>query len=218
MAILDNTVTGLDAYLKRTGFGTLPVITGTYTGGLVICGDGACVWDDLERFEAKSTINGGRVLKPGWQFMTVNKMVEVFPGDIEHAYSNEATFLRRCIAARRQEYTREFTGPKHVHSIGQGSDWCWPFNGSGTSGLGACLVGIGLGYQRIVLCGVPLDNGPHNGEPPWRTTAFASSEAAGAMGSDRNSHWELAKVAFAGRVRSMSGRTKTWLGDAMEWA
>lgn len=184
----------------------------------MVCGDGACIWDDLERFGCKSTINRGRVLKPGWQFMTVNKMVETFAGDIEHAYSNEPSFLKTCISARRQEYALEFEGPKHVHSISTGSQWVWPFAGHGTSGLGACLVAVALGYDRIALCGVPLDDGPHNGEPPWRTTAFASSEAAGAVGSDRNSHWHRAKIAFEGKVKSMSGRTKKWLGDAIEWA
>ena len=218
MVITDSTATGLDAYLKQTGGGGLPKIAGTYTGGLVVCGDAACVWDDLERFKCKSVINGGRVLKPGWQFLTVNKLVEVFPGDVEHCYSNSSRCLNLYVPARRDEYAREFGGSLHKHSISTGVENVWPFNGCGTSGLGAVLTGIGLGYQRIVLCGLPLDDGPHNGEPPWRTTAFASSEAAGAVGSDRNGHWELAKIAFDGKVRSMSGRTKKWLGDAMEWA
>lgn len=39
------------------------------------------------------------------------------------------------------------------------------------------------------------------------------------MRTDRNIHWWNAKeMAFEGKVRSMSGRTKTWLGDAIEWS
>jgi len=195
----------------------LPKIAGTYRGNIVVCADAACIWDDLERFGCRDdAING--VAKPGWDFLTVNKLVEVFPGRIEHCYSNSPECLRRFIAARRDEYTLEFGGPKHPHSI-RNCEHVWPYGGHGTSGLGAVLVAIGLGYSRVVLAGLPLDDGPHNGEPHWRRTAFASSEAAGAVGTDRNVYWWKAKqIAFEDRVRSLSGRTRTWLGDAMEWA
>lgn len=201
-----------------TGYGgfefPLPPIAGTYKGkGLVVCADAACVWDDLEEFGCASYINRGSVKKEGWDFLTVNKLVETFPGNIEHAYSNEPHILKAFIAARRQEYTREFAGPIHTHSCNQGMKWRWPWGGHGTSGLGAVLVGIGLGYDRIVLCGLPLDDGPHNGEPHWRACRFQKSEAAGSAGDDRNSHWKRAmELAFDGKVKSMSGRTRNWLG------
>lgn len=197
----------------------LPEIAGKYEGkSVVVCGDASCVWDDLERFGCRDDRGAGRVSKEGWDFFTVNKMVELFPGNVEHCYSNSISCLRRFISARRDEYGGEFIAPKHVHSIAACEN-VWPFGGHGTSGLGAALVAVGLGYHRIVLCGMPLDDGPHNGEPHWRRTAFASSEAAGAVGSDRNIYWKKAKeLAFSGKVKSMSGRTKTWLGDALEWA
>lgn len=198
----------------------MPPIAGTYQGkSLVICGDAACVWDDLERFGCRDDRGSGRVSKEGWEFMTINKMVEVLPANIEHYYSNSPSCLRRFASARRDEYGAEFALPKHPHSIGSNCEHIWPFGGHGTSSLGGALVAIALGYSRIVLCGIPLDDGPHNGEPHWRRTSFASSEAAGAVGSDRNIYWKKAKeLAFDGKVKSMSGRTKTWLGDAMEWA
>jgi hypothetical protein len=184
----------------------------------VICADAECVWDDLERFGCRSDQGLGRVDKNGWHFMTVNKVVEVFPGNIEHCYSNSPSCLKRFVAARRDEYA-EFHQPRHLHAISPGVEHVWNFGGHGTSGLGAALVAVALGYHRIVLCGMPLDDGPHNGEPPWRRTGFASSEAAGGVRTDRNVHWQKAKeLAFDGMVRSMSGRTKTWLGDAMQWA
>lgn len=196
-----------------------PKIAGTYSGNLVICADSECIWDDLEAFGCRDDGGLGGVRKEGWDFMTVNKMVEVLPGKIDHCYSNSPECLRRFIAARRDEYALEFGGPRHAHSIRSGCENVWPFGGHGTSGLGACLVAVGLGYHRIVLCGMPLDDGPHNGQPYWRRCAFASSEAAGSVGADRNIHWHQAKqLAFEGKVRSMSGRTKKWLGDAGEWA
>lgn len=195
----------------------LPPIAGRYSGEkLVIVGDGDCVWNDLEAFGCRSDVGRGKVEKEDWHFLTINKAVETFPGNIEHAYSNEPNFLKKCIAARRQEYTREFSGPRHVHSLAQGADHIWPFGGHGTSGLGAALVAIALGYDRIVICGMPLDDGPHNGEPHWRKTGFASSEAAGGQRTDRNTHWQKAiDLAFEGKVKSMSGRTMKWLGSPL---
>lgn len=210
----------LSDYLREHGHfeRDFPKIAGAYSGKIVICADAACIWDDLERFGCRDdAING--VAKPGWDFMTVNKMVEVFPGRIEHAYSNSPSCLKRFVNARRDEYALEFKAPAHAHAINPGFGHAWPFGGHGTSGLGAVLVAIALGYSRVVLAGMPLDDGPHNGEPAWRRTAFASSEAAGSVGTDRNTYWHKAKeLAFGGKVRSLSGRTMKWLGDAMEWA
>lgn len=190
-----------------------PEISDRYKGKkLVVVGDATCVWIDLELFGCRNDSGRGSVSKEGWDFLTVNKAVETFPGKIEHAYSNEPSFLRKCIAARRQEYTKEFGGPAHVHSLSAGADHIWPFGGHGSSGLGAVLTGIGLGYDAIMICGIPLDDGPHNGEPHWRKTAFATSEVAGGQRTDRNPHWQKAiDFAFDGKVKSMSGRTKTWL-------
>lgn len=192
-----------------------PEIAGRYNGkGLVVVGDAIGVWRDLEELGCRVDVGRGSVAKDGWDFLTVNKAVETFPGVIEHCYSNEPGLLQKFIQARRSEYTREFGGPKNVHSISSGAQWVWPFGGHGTSGLGACLVGVGLGYDDIVLCGIPLDDGPHNGEPHWRKCAFQSSEAAGGLRKGLNSHWEKAiNLAFEGKVTSMSGRTKEWLGE-----
>lgn len=205
----------LEHFLVECGHhsGELPEIAGRYAGkNLVICGDAACVWDDLKELGFAAHMIRGRVERPGWDVMTVNKLVEVFPGNIEHAYCNEPAWLHKFIAARRVEYAREFTGPVHTHSCNQGAKWRWPWTGQGTSGLGAAIVGVGLGYELVVLCGIPLDDGPHNGEPPWRRCWF-TNEAANSGNSGINVFWKRARdLAFHGRVKSMSGRTKEWLG------
>lgn len=202
---------GLGAFLAEYGRAApLPEVAGMYNGrNLVICGDAACVWDDLERFGCRSSGGRGMVAKIGWDFLVINKLGETFPGAIEHWYSNAPGLLPVFSQARRQEYAQEFTPPLHTHSCNPGAMWHWPFSGQGTSGFGAILVGIGLGYESIVLCGLPLDNGPHNGEPPWRTTRFQTSEV-----KDDDKHWKRAReTLFKGRVYSMSGRTMEWLGE-----
>lgn len=193
----------------------LPKIAGTYKGkGLVIVGDAQGVWDDLEAFGCRVDLRRGSVAREGFDFLTINKIVETFPGNIEHAYSNEAHLLLKFIEARRVEYAREhFTGPKYTHSISKGAQWRWPWHGYGTSALGACLVGVGLGYEKIVLCGVPLDDGPHNGEPSWRACKF-TEEAASPKDGIVNQSWKRAiNLVFEGRVTSLSGRTRQWLGQ-----
>lgn len=208
----------LDALLAGHGGKTfpLPAIAGTYHGRkLIVVADAACAWDDLERFGCRSDQGRGAVRKDGWDFLTVNKMVECFPGNIEHAYSNEPHLLMRFIAARRAEYIHEFSGPAHTHSCNKGAHWRWPWSGRGSSLLGAVIAGLGLGYAPVVICGGPLDNAPHNGEPPWRKTCFQKREVTDLPGTVENEHWKEAirLGAFKGRVFSMSGRTMAWLGS-----
>lgn len=196
----------------------LPKLAGTYTGhGLVVVGDAIGVWNDLEAFGCRVNHHRGCVAKQGYHFLTVNKAVESFPGNIEHAYSNEPHLLEKFIAARRSEYAKEFHGPNHTHSCNVGARHRWPWGGHGTSLLGATLAGVWMGYIDVVICGGPLDDGPHNGEPPWRKCRFATSEAAGPRGDNTDgmdAHWKRAiNLGFEGKVKSMSGRTKLWLGS-----
>lgn len=197
---------GLPEFLGRYGTSTrdLPSIAGQYFGNVVVCGDAGCIWDDLEHFSCRS---GNAVAKPGWHFLTVNRLIEVFPGKVEHAYSNVSKVLMRHVAGRRDEYACEFGTARYTHSRTIGTDWVWPWHGGGTSGLGAILTALALGYDRVVLAGMALTNMHHNGEPPWRRTRFTTEV------EDSDEHWKAAiSLAFGGRVRSLSGRTKEWLG------
>ncbi len=200
-----------------TGYGgmafPLPDIAGKYKGkSIVVCGDADCVWADLETFGCRDDARCGQVRKEGWDFMVVNKLGETFPGWINHWYSNQPAHLKTFIAARRYEYAPEFAQTWITHSCGVGADYRWPWHGGGTSGLGATLVAVALGYDRVVLCGLPLNDTPHNGEPHWRKGNF-TREAAGSVTDDRNTYWKSAiKEGFDGKVKSMSGRTRDWLG------
>lgn len=178
-----------------------PEIAGTYTGTLVICGDAACVWGDVEK--AGFRCDDGRGSVAGADFMAVNKLGEVFPGVLEHWYSNEAKLLKNFVAARRNEY--EFGPPGNIHSCNRGVQWVWPWPGFGTSGLGACLTGAALGYDEIIVCGMPLDDSPHNGEPPWRRSNFMR-EVSDTVKGNRNRVWRHALETVLQNVTFMSGR------------
>src|SRR5512146_2990561 len=58
----------------------LPEIAGKYADKnkvLIIAGDAACVWDDIERAGGACRVRFGHVGGP-FDYMTVNKLVEVF--------------------------------------------------------------------------------------------------------------------------------------------
>lgn len=201
---------GLAKYLAESGTSSrsLPDIAGCFSRGVVVCGDAAGVWADLERFGCRSDRGKGGVAKDGFDFLVINKIGETFPGDIAHWYSNAGHLIEVWKAARRQEYEREFAVPMHTHSCSPGAAWRWPWGAYGTSGLGGVLTAVALGYAPIVLCGLALDDGPHNGEPPWRATKFAKSEAPA-----DDPHWLRAAATFKGTVFSMSGQTRAWFGE-----
>lgn len=197
----------------------LPDIAGSCQGkNLIVCADASCLWLDLEMFGARDDKGKGRVYKEGWDILAVNNAVITMPANVVHVYSNQPRIIKSALAARRDEYGAEFLQVPQMHACNPGCQYHWPWSGHGTSGLGACFVGIGLGYNKIVLCGMPLEDTPHNGEPHWRKTSFATSEASGSARDDRDAHWKRAmSLGFEGKIRSMSGRTKNWLGDARSW-
>lgn len=76
--------------------------------------------------------------------------------------------------------------------------------GVGSSGLFAVTVALHLGFQRIVLCGVPMDNGPNvNGNEDWQEHTI------------HRPGW-LHHAHRMGAVRSMSGWTRELLGAPTE--
>jgi phage terminase large subunit-like protein len=163
------------ALLAEYGASTrdLPKIAGCYAGGsLVICGDSACVWADLEAFGCRSTPGAARCKgrlglhgrQQAWRDVPRRDRALVLERFRRHRP------LERSGGATNTP--SEFPQPRHTHSCAGGAMWLWPWPAHGTSGLGAVFVGLGLGYSQIVLCGMPLDDGPHNGEPPWRRTKF----------------------------------------------
>jgi len=68
------------------------------------------------------------------------------------------------------------------------------------------FYGLLLGYDEIVLAGVPMTGDGHYFDPPWYRTEF----------TDRASEmeWKHAiRNIFNGRVSSLSGRTAEWIGN-----
>jgi hypothetical protein len=193
----------------------LPPIAGKYKGkSVAVCGDAHCLWNDLEALGCKDESEGGKVAKPGFDFMCVNMAGSKFPGVVEHWYSNDGNLVDLFRSVRRSEYPRHWS-VNNSHGLAVGSQWAsphpnawqWPWTGHGTSGLGAVITAIALGYDHIFICGIPLNNQPHNGEPPWRNTNFVNEVR------DDRKHWLRVADMFRGRITAISGQTKEWFSD-----
>lgn len=174
-------------HFDHLGIHHIPDYPKKYSGQLVIVGSGRCVWDDL----ADACPQNGHV-------MCLNDMIMHLPMKVDHAYSNDHHMLPRWIQARRPRHVIDYDDSIRMHTCepGVGEMFVWPWPGHGDSGLGACYTAIALGYERIVLAGVPCDNNGHYFDPPFIKTNYEPNLR----------YWKNAfKYIFKGKVSAMSG-------------
>lgn len=172
-----------------------------YSGTLLIAGGGRCLWDDLEKIRIPEDV------------MCVNDIIMHFPFKVTHAYSNDWKMLPNWIAARRPRYKIDFHENIIAHSCYGERAWPWP--GHGTSGLNAVYTGLALGYDEIILAGIPLDDDGHYFDPPTGKLFKKPGTKFTKECPDRDNeprHWgHAARHIFNGRVKSLSGRTRELL-------
>lgn len=182
-----------------------PDIAGTCSGTAVIMGCGRTVWDDLARFDP---------VKEKAEVIAINNMILHWKARVHHGISlhPEEPNLWRAL-----RYYYQCEGSHVVtHSYRKHGKECpltecdiiWDIELSkgGSSGLFAVMVGLGLGYDRIILAGVPMDGGGHFYDPVATNTPQFT-------GQNIDLEWKWAGKYFNGRVRSLSGRTREWLGE-----
>jgi len=177
----------------------LPPVSATCRGALLVIGGARCVWEDLA---AADTLTG----RGNFKLMAVNDSAMFIPEPITHMASLHPKHLGPWRALRKARYPT--AGHSHTHSVrkADGVDFVWsPLHSDGLSGLFGVQVGLMLGYERIVLAGIPMDDSGTFWEPPEvrRKYGLESYERA----------WKYARDNyFRGRVKSLSGNTRDWLG------
>ena len=171
-------------------------------------GGGWCVWQDLSQIDWQSH-----------HIMCVNDIYMHFPGEVHHHYSNCWQALQHWTAARVDRFRNQFTRTTLRHSNRGDGAILWPWTGHGTSGLNAVLTGLALGYDKLILAGMPLDNGGHYYDPrptecvgSFGNHRFSNFEIEIPTKANKIKYWDDAKSIFNGKVKSLSGRTKTLLG------
>lgn len=189
-----------------------PGCAGNYQGTAVVLGSARCIWDDCARIDFTKV-----------DVIAINNMIMHHKGRVHHGVSlhpEEPPLWRQLRWTNQCEESHVIT---HSHRLPEnndnlppqefktrhGLDYIWVIEGGrgGSSGLFAAMVGLALGYDKIILAGVPIDGTGHFFDPPGKkVTQF--------LGQNIKWEWDNANAQyFKGRVTSLSGRTKEWLGE-----
>lgn len=187
-----------------------PGFVGRRSGPLLILGGGRCVWDD---WKAATIAVKNRPRVFNGDVMAVNDIGQYLHGMLHHWFTLHPEYMPGWLTFRMGHLYGEGTRPTtHSHKGAPEIDRIWP--GAvvgGTSGLAAPLVGLMIGYAPILLAGMPMDASGHFFDPPGEAdhglTEWHVQEA-----------WRAAqRDFFGGRVKSFSGNTREWLGDARDF-
>ena len=188
-----------------------PGCVGKYTGILLIVASARCVWSDVERVDRYDDI------------MAVNDIGMHLPYQLTHWYSSHGNQLKTWEEARSFRYKRngpvQENRPILLHSCFKGPI-SWPFPGHGGSGLSAVYTGLALGYDKIVVAGMPLDDSGHYFDPPnewgkWSNFHQEVPDRTGKpsrhvpVGEGTPRFWDQCN--FNGRVEVMSCRIREFL-------
>lgn len=176
----------------------------------LVVGGAACVWDDLDAAADLGEFDA---------VLAVNDMVAAYAGPVDFAVSlHPEHFAEWCRRRDDQGFTRPgkfiahkgntLEGRREVFPELETVEYRWPgMSVSGSSGLFAVKVALENGFDRIVLCGVPMDAEAHFFDAaPWEH--FDTFRPA----------WTEQFNRYAPYTRSMSGWTRALLGaPTMEW-
>lgn len=192
----------------------LPSCADSEKGELLIVGSARCVWDDLARTNANRDI------------MCVNDIGLHLPRRFKHWYSNHPDCLPFWKTCRDFHYSDviENDSPALHSCFGGAVKWAhdginrvvrWPWPGHGSSGLNACYTGLGLGYERIILAGIPYDDEGHYYDPPQDSPVWLQSTRWLDFGAEgfRRLLGTVDRQVFQGRVKSLSGITRDIFGE-----
>lgn len=162
------------------------------SGTLLVMGSGRCLWDDLSRFTEPC------------DKAVINFTGSFYPENFDYWVSCHGDRFPVFQAARNE---RGYEPCGETHSCNGSPDKYWDMDYGGSSGLFATLIGIAMGYDRIVLAGVPMDNNGHFFDPDnISPTGLNSFEPL-------ITTWRIARDEwFENKVRSLSGNTATLLG------
>jgi hypothetical protein len=174
---------------------------------LLITGDGKTLPDDVHLFYSFNVPH---------DVMCIGRSIKVVNSDILHYADIDADEGKWVAENLHKNNPTKINGNLIKHTIGE-VDWFdvgWDLekdqiNGNDTSWYGstalfAMLIGLEMGYKRIVLAGCPLDSKGHWYFPEQRFGPKWEAETYQVW-------FEFAETEMKENVRSMSGYTKTLL-------
>ena len=182
----------------------IPMVKAPRKSAVLICGSGRCLWDDISSLgpfdgDMMAVALAGMYLEKlplHWVSLDPETFQWMLPMRPEIVYTPTGLFVRRV--------------ETHSHRPCAGVLHAWPLSvlktTGGTSSLAACRIALALGYERVILAGVPIDGSGHFYDAP-SALREATDDYSGFI-----EPWHDAVDEFKGRVRSLSGRTRELLG------
>jgi hypothetical protein len=168
--------------------GPLPDLVDSKTGSILIIGSAQIVTDDLDIYDHLHT--GER--------MAVNDAIPWYSGKLDHAASLHPDKLWSWLKVRKDNPVLHSTR----RAGGFPENYIWPMHADGgTSGLFAVAISLLMGFESIVLAGIPVSDDP-------KITGETGKIKAGAMQEE----WLRFSRFFDGRVKSLSGWTHEQFG------
>lgn len=157
-----------------------------------VLGHGWSLWDDLD------------VCDPCDLTVAVNRAAISYEGVVDHWVTLHPEKLAHWRRLRGERPDRPVTWSRREPRI---VDRIVSHSWGGGSGMLAVRVALEhLQAGRVILCGMPIDGGPHAGEEtPWKDSGLFRPD------------WEKRADELRGRVVSLSGWTRDLLGGPEVW-
>lgn len=183
-----------------------PGWVGKHAGPLLILGGGRCVWDDWKAATI-AVRNSPRAFNGA--VMAINDIGQYLHGLLHHWVTLHPEYMPGWLAFRMGHLYGEGVRPTtHSYKAGEGIDRVWP--GAivgGAGGLAAAMIGLMLGHEPCILAGIPMDGSGHFFDPPDSDSTHDLTQW------NTQQAWRDYNLQFfGGRVKSLSGNTRKWLG------
>jgi hypothetical protein len=178
-----------------------PVKTVKRATNCLVIGGAACVWEDVEAALSLSEFDG---------VIACNDAGADWAGKLDawvSLHPEKFPVWQRKREANGYARAALHIGHKIDPSVDRVVDYRWPgMKGSGSSGLYAAKVALELGFDRIVLCGVPMEAAQAHYFDRKTWNAVQGFKPA----------WLTARPHIANAVRSMSGWSAQFVGKPSE--
>lgn len=188
---------------------------------LFVVGSAPCLFEDVALASKQF---------PAHELMLVNGACTAIE-DAEHVLAGHTTKAEVFAKARRERFPLAKPWRLHANFVLTNAngkyprkeypsvtDW-WPgaFSTGATSAAKAARIGLAMGFERVILCGCPLDgSGYAPAEAKIAHDCFRvgdpTKQNAPIVESYKRKMAKLAEGEFKGRVFSMSGYTRALLG------
>jgi hypothetical protein len=168
-------------------------------GHLIILGTAENMWEDFEEANKKF---------PGADLMMLNLAPCFFRPQIEFKkiYIHHWVSLHPEFFELSDCYLLSGMVIRHSTIKTPRVDYVWDVKQEGSTGAFATRIALAMGYEKVILCGIPMDGRKHIYDMPGTKLDWAEQDHC-------RESWIFSKEnEFAGRVTSMSGWTKGLLG------